>query len=105
MGEISLTLTDLEDNEAMAVIGGICKFQMDAAQARDLANVEASGNAMFKLAEQNPDAVRETFLQYRDAFTIAHMPDDLLETLDLKLENGTLHRPDGDDGWTTVEVE
>jgi hypothetical protein len=67
--------------------------------------VAAAGNTLAKLAVENPDAVRRTFLQNQDAFRVAQMPEEMLDHLDLEERDGKLYRPDGDDGWTEVEID
>lgn len=97
MPETDLALEGLEDDEVMAVLGGLCTFQFQALSAGAISKVNAAGNALRKLAEQNPDAVRRAFLENRDAFQVAAMPDDMLDELDLEVQGGRLQRPaDGD---------
>mgnify|MGYP006290979435 CR=1 FL=1 len=105
MGDVDLTLTDLEDVEVEAVLGGLSTYQMKALAAGAIPKVVAAGNALAKLAEENPDEVRRTFLQNQDAFRVAQMPDEMLEHLDLEVRDGKLHRPDGDNGWVEVEID
>jgi hypothetical protein len=105
MGDVDLTLTGLEDAEVEAVLGGISTYQMQALAAGAIPKVAAAGNTLAKLAEENPDAVRRTFLQNQDAFRVAQMPDEMLDHLDLKERDGKLYRPDEDDGWTEVEID
>jgi hypothetical protein len=105
MGDVDLTLTGLEDAEVEAVLGGISTYQMQALAAGAIPKVAAAGNTLAKLAEENPDAVRRTFLQNQDAFRVAQMPDEMLDHLDLKERDGKLYRPDKDDGWTEVEID
>ena len=105
MSETDLTLTGLTDEEVMAVLGGISSFQMQALTAGDLPKVNAAGGALTKLAEENPEAIRHAFLEHRQFFRVAQMPEELLDRLDLAVKDGRLCRPDGDDGWVAVEVE
>jgi hypothetical protein len=105
MSDTTLTLTDLTDEEVMAVLGGVSTFQMQALAARDIPKVAAAGSTLSKLAKENPEAVREVFLQNSEVFRVANMPEEMLDHLDLEVRDGRLHRPDGDDGWTEVEVD
>lgn len=104
MGDTTLTLTDLEDEEAVAVLGGICAFQMQALSTGATQKVIASGTALQKLAEENPEEVREVFLENRGAFHVASMPQEVLDHLGLKLEDGTLYENTDGDEWTEVEI-
>jgi len=105
MTDSTLTLPDMTDTEVTVVLAGVSSIQMQALAAGDISKVEAAGNTLSKLAKENPTAVREAFLRNSDAFRVAQMPDDLLDHLDLEERDGQLYRPDGDDGWTQVEVE
>jgi len=105
MGNIDLELTGLEDEHVEAVIGGISTYQMQALQAGAIPKVAAAGDTLSRLAEENPDAVRETFLQNRKAFRVAQMPDEMLELLDLEVRDGHLYENTDGDGWTEVEID
>lgn len=105
MSEIDLELTGLEDEHVEAVIGGISTYQMKAIQAGAIPKVAAAGNILSRLAEENPEAVRETFLQNRDAFRVAQMPDEMLELLDLQVRDGRLYEKTDGDGWTEVQID
>lgn len=105
MGDVDLTLSGLEDVEVEAVLGGLSSYQMQALAGGAIPKVAAAGNTLEKLAQENPDAVRRTFLQNQDAFRVAQMPDEMLDHLDLEVRDGKLHRPDGDEGWVEVEID
>jgi len=105
MGDTDLTLTGLEDEEVEAVLGGISSYQMQALAAGAIPKVAAAGNTLAKLAEENPEPVRKTFLENQEAFRVAQMPDEILDHLDLEERDGTLYRPDEDDNWTEVEID
>jgi hypothetical protein len=101
----TLTLTGLEDVEVEAVLGGISTYQMQALAARAIPKVAAAGNTLAKLAGENPEPVRRTFLENQEVFCVAQMPDEILDHLDLEERDGTLYRPDEDDNWTEVEID
>lgn len=105
MGDIDLTLTDLEDLEAEAVIGGLASYQMQAMGAGAIPKVAAAGNTLAKLAEENPEEVRECFLQNREAFRVAQMPDEMLDHLGLEVRDGKLYENTDGDEWTEVEID
>lgn len=105
MSDVDLSLEGLSEEEAMSVIGGVCTFQMQALAARDVEKVNAAGGTLLKLVEQNPERVREVFLRNNDAFRVGQMPDEVLEQLDLEVRDGRLYEPDGEDGWTEVEID
>lgn len=105
MGDTTLTLTDLDDAEVEAVLGGISAYQMQAMAAGSMPKVIAAGNAMGKLAEENPDAIREAFLENREAFHITNMPEELLDHLDLKVKDGKLYENTDGDEWVEVEID
>lgn len=102
---IDLTLSDLSEDEVMAVLGGISTFQMQAFAAQDIPKVAAAGEALGKLAEENPDPVREAFLENAEHFRVAGMPEELLEHLDLEVRDGKLYRRTDEDDFTEVEIE
>lgn len=104
MGDDALTLTDPADAEVEAIIGGISTYQMQAMAAGAIPKVAAAGNTLAKLAEENPELVRECFLQNREAFKIAQMPDEMLDHLDLEIRDGQLYENTDGDGWTEVEI-
>ena len=99
-----LTLPGPSTGEVTAVLAGLASIQMQALAARDLEKVGHAGNTMGKLAEENPDAVREAFLQNNHAFRVAAMPDEMLEHLDLEVRDGQLYENTDGDGWTEVEI-
>lgn len=105
MSDTDLTLTGLEDEEVEAVLGGISSYQMQALAAGAIPKVAAAGNTLAKLAEQNPEPVRRTFLENQEAFRVAQMPDEMLDHLDLEERDGKLYRPTEDDDWTEVEID
>jgi hypothetical protein len=105
MGDTELTLTGLEDEHVEAVVGGISIFQMEAFEAGDIPKVAAAGETLSRLAEENPEAVRETFLSNREAFQVAQMPDELLERLDMELRDGQLYETTDEDEWAKVEID
>lgn len=105
MGDIDLELTGLDQEHVEAVIGGISTFQMQALSAGAIPKVAAAGDALSRLAEENPEEVRETFLQNREAFRVAQMPDEMLDVLDLELRDGKLYENTDGDGWTEVEID
>ena len=105
MSDIDLELTGLEDEHVEVVIAGISTYQMQALQVGDIPKVAAAGDTLSRLAKENPEAVRETFLQNREAFQFTQMPDEMLELLDLKLRDGRLYENTDGDGWTEVEID
>lgn len=105
MSDADLMLPDAHEEEVTVVLAGISSIQMQALAVGDLTKVAAAGNAMAKLAEENPDQVRETFLANRDSFQIAAMPDEMLDHLDLELRDGRLYENTDGDGWTEVEID
>lgn len=105
MSDEDLTLTEPPDEVLEAILGGISIYQMKALSAGAIPKVEAAGDTLMLLAEENPELIRRTFLQNQDAFKVAMMPDEMLEHLDLELRDGTLYENTDGDGWTEVEVE
>jgi len=103
--DTDLVLPDPHEVEVTVVLAGLASVQMQALPAGDIEKVAAAGNAMGKLAEENPDLVREAFLQNREAFHIAAMPDEMLEHLDLEERDGTLYEKTDGDEWTEVEID
>lgn len=102
---VRLTLSGLNDEQVMAVLGGVSTYQMQALGVGDIPRVNAAGETMRTLAEENPDAVREAFLENNEHFRVGGMPEDLLEHLDLKVEDGQLYRRTDEDDWVDVEVQ
>lgn len=105
MSEDDLVLPDAHGEEVTVILAGLASVQMQALPAGDMEKVAAAGNSMGKLAEENPDLVREVFLQNRDAFHIAAMPDEMLDHLDLEERDGTLYEKTDGDEWTEVEID
>jgi len=100
-----LELPEPSTGEVTAVLAGLASIQMQALAVGDIEKVTHAGNAMGKLAEENPDPVREAFLQNNQAFQVAAMPDEMLEHLDLELRDGQLYENTDGDGWTEVEID
>lgn len=100
-----LTLPDADQEQVTVVLAGLACIQMQALKVGDVEKVTSAGNSMGKLAEENPEQVREAFLANQNAFRVGQMPDELLDHLDLEERDGKLFRPDGDDGWTEVEID
>jgi len=105
MSDIDLEVTGLGDEHVEALIGGLSIYQMQALHAGDAPKVAAAGDTLSRLAKENPEAVRETFLQNREAFRVAQMPDEMLELLDLEVRDGQLYGNTDGDGWTEVEID
>lgn len=99
-----LVLPDPDVEGVTVVLAGLASIQMQALAARDMGKVTEAGDALKELADENPDLVREAFLQNRDVFHVAAMPDEMLTQLDLKKEDGRLYENTEDEGWTEVEI-
>lgn len=104
-GPDDLVLPDARVGEVTAVLAGLASIQMQALVAGDFEKVATSGNSMGKFAAENPEQVREAFLQNNHAFKIASMPDEILEHLDLEVRDGQLYENTDGDGWTEVEID
>lgn len=105
MSEEDLTLPGAHLEEVTVILAGLACIQMQALSVGDIEKVAAAGNSMGKLAEENPDQIREAFLENNNAFRVASMPDEVLEHLDLEVRDGRLYEPDDEGGWTEVEIE
>jgi alkylhydroperoxidase/carboxymuconolactone decarboxylase family protein YurZ len=99
-----LELPGASTGQVTAVLAGLASIQMQALAVGDIEKVEHAGESMGKLAEENPDLVREAFLENNHAFRVAAMPDEMLDHLDLKLEDGQLYENTDGDEWTEVEI-
>jgi hypothetical protein len=104
-GRADLVFPGPHDKEVTVVVAGLACVQMQALAAGDVEKVAAAGNSLGKLAKANPERVREAFLQNRDAFRIAAMPDEMLDHLDLKVKDGKLYENTDGGGWTEVEID
>lgn len=99
-----LTLPGPSTGQVTTVLAGLASVQMQALAAGDFMKVNHAGESMGKLAEENPDLVREAFLENNHAFRVAAMPDEMLEHLDLEVRDGKLYENTDGDGWTEVEI-
>ena len=99
-----LTLPGPSTGQVTTVLAGLASVQMQALAAGDFMKVNHAGESMGKLAEENPDLVREAFLENNHAFRVAAMPDEMLEHLGLEVWDGKLYENTDGDGWTEVEI-
>jgi hypothetical protein len=105
MSDADLVLPGAETEQVTVILAGLASIQMQALGFGDIRKVNAAGESMSKFAEENPDQVREAFLENNEAFQVAAMPDEMLDHLDLEVRDGTLYENTDGDGWTEVEID
>lgn len=105
MSDNDLVLPDAHIREVNVMLAGLATIQTRAFSVGDVEKVVSAGNSLKKLAKENPELVREAFLQDRESFNVASMPDKMLDHLDLELRDGTLYENTDGEGWTKVEID
>jgi len=88
MSDADLILPEPGTEEVTVVLAGLAMIQMQALRAGDLEKVTAAGNSMAKLADENPDQVRETLLENNQASTSRRCPTRCSSTWTLRCGTG-----------------
>jgi hypothetical protein len=105
-GEYDIELPDLTDEQILLLLQGLVETQVTCLQHDDVDGAKECAKVMFQAANENPEAVRETFLKNNQFIEAIEVPDHFLDTLNLELtEDGHITRPDNDPEWEDVDIE